>query len=93
MRVLNKYRDTIPPDAINIMRPSILGNPWPIGIWTRDEVCDKFEPYARIRLIRDAEFKQAIYDLWGHDVVCCCKPKRCHGDTCIMLCEELHGTR
>ena len=32
MTVLNKYRDGIPLDAINIMRPHKLGNPFKIGI-------------------------------------------------------------
>lgn len=94
MRVLNKYRDPIPPDAVNIMRPSPLGNPFKIGVHgDRDEVVDKHMAYARERIAKDPEFAALVRGLRGHDVVCCCAPRRCHGDNYVILCDELWPER
>jgi hypothetical protein len=90
VRVLNKYRDVIPPDAIWIMRPNILGNPFIIGRdGTRDEVCDKYEEWAPTQ----PEVMAAIQATRGHSVVCCCEPQRCHGRTIVKLANpaEVHN--
>lgn len=72
-RVLNKHRDAIPADAVYIGRGSPWGNPFPITAeHPRDEVIDLF-----ISLILP---KLDVSALRGRDLVCFCKPKRCHGD-------------
>jgi len=94
MRVLNKYRDNLPSDVINIMRPNELGNPFVVGKdGTRDEVCDKHMEYARERLENDSAFAELVLNIYDHDVVCCCAPARCHGDNLIILAKELHEKR
>lgn len=81
-RVLNKYRDK---DAINgscvwIMRPSKWGNPFVVGVDGGRGVCvDLHEQWlaAQPALLAD------LHELAGRDLVCCCAPKRCHGDTLL----------
>lgn len=74
--VYNKYAKDVPPGAASIMRGTPYGNPFVIGPdGDRDEVCDKFE--------RDVLPGLDVSDLRGKDLVCCCKPKRCHGDSIL----------
>lgn len=75
-RVHNKRAGTAPKDAVYIGRGSPWGNPFVIGRHgDRDEVCDRFEtetlPYLDLEPLR------------GKDLVCWCKPARCHGDSII----------
>lgn len=82
-KVHNKYHKTAPADAVYIGRGSPYGNKFVIGEphpstgdpMTRDDVCDLFEehllPYMDLSAIR------------GKDLVCFCKPKRCHGDSLL----------
>ncbi len=43
-RVLNKYKDFIPPGAVSIMRPGKWGNPFTVMTWgDRDTVVDNHE--------------------------------------------------
>jgi len=83
---LNKYRDKIHKDAINIMRPSKWGNPFVIGRdGDRDMVCEKH----RVWFLAHPEMVEAAKrDLVGKDLVCCCAPKRCHGDTLLEVANE-----
>jgi len=82
-KVHNKYHGTAPPGAVYIGRGSPYGNPFVIGKdGTRDEVCDKYEFY----IYRDKELLLQIREeLRGKDLVCFCKPKRCHGDFLLNL--------
>ena len=76
-RVLNYKTHSFSCTAVNIMRGHKYGNPFIIGKdGDRDEVCDKYEKYANEKFT-DEEVK---LDLRGKDLVCCCKPLRCHGD-------------
>ena len=76
-KVHNKYHNTAPSDAVYIGRGSPWGNPYPIipGKQTRDEVCDEFERVILPTL--------DMSSLRGKDLVCFCKPKRCHGDAIL----------
>lgn len=75
-RVLNRHRDAIPKDAVYIGRGSSYGNPFKIDEHgTRDEVCDRFENEVLPNLDVSA--------LRGKDLVCFCKPERCHGDAIL----------
>jgi hypothetical protein len=85
---LRKHSDTV---DVNIMRPSILGNPFRIGLdGTREEVIAKYEFYARDRLTWDSNFRLAVQGLYGKVLGCCCKPLACHGDVLAKLAEELN---
>lgn len=76
-RVLNKYRDQIPGDAVYCGRGSPYGNPFVMGRdGDRDTVCDRFEievlPTLNVSALR------------GKDLVCFCAPKRCHCDPILI---------
>lgn len=95
-KVLNKYHhgNAVPPNAVNIMRPSIYGNPFAITPdQTRDQVVDRFDAYATARIETDMVFRQAVLELDGRDVCCCCTPRRCHGDVLLRLSQELAAER
>lgn len=75
-RVHNKRAGTAPADAVYIGRGSPWGNPFVIGQHgDRDEVCDKFEQFSLPAL--------DLAPLRGKDLVCWCKPARCHGDSIL----------
>lgn len=75
-KVHNKRAGTAPPEAVYIGRGSPWGNPFMIGPdGSRDEVCDRFE--AEILPTLD------LAPLVGRDLVCWCKPARCHGDAIL----------
>lgn len=72
--VFNIHNGDAPADAVSCMRDGPYGNPFRIGVHgTRDEVCDLFE--AEILPDLDVE------PLRGKNLLCCCKPKRCHADS------------
>ena len=49
----------------------------------RDECCDLHQDNVLYHASLDGV--AAIEKLRGHDLVCCCKPKRCHGDFLFVL--------
>lgn len=72
-RVHNKYHKTAVKNAVYIGRGSKWGNPFPIDANnTRDEVCDRF----RDEILPTLD----VSSLKGKDLICFCKPRRCHGD-------------
>lgn len=83
-RVYNIKKDLdIPPNAINVMRPSKFGNPFVKGIHgDRDTVCDKFKEYVDNNPDLIAYIKK---ELKGKDLICCCHPKRCHAHYLLII--------
>ena len=82
-KVLNKYNDIIPNNAVYIGRPSKWGNPFVIGKdGTRDEVIAKYRLWL---FSQPAMIDTAKRELSGKDLVCFCHPKRCHGDVLLEL--------
>jgi len=84
-KVYNKYHNP-PENAVYIGRGSPFGNPFMIGRdGDRDSVCDKYEEYIKSKpeLIKLAKAR-----LKGKNLVCFCKPKRCHGDTLLKIANE-----
>jgi len=82
-RVHNKRDRTAPADAVYIGRGSKWGNPHILNVdGNRAEVIRKYEVYLRHRpdLIEAAK-----KELKGKDLVCCCKPKACHGDVLLSI--------
>lgn len=85
-KVYNKYHKDAPPGAVYIGRGSPWGNPFPITPENdRDDVCDAFLSY----LENDPElFESVKRELRGKDLVCFCKPLRCHGDDLLRIANE-----
>lgn len=78
-QLLNIHSDDIPPGAVSIMRPGPGGNPFVLGRdGNRDQVCDKFERFFRSNLPLQRWCEETLR---GKDLVCCCAPRRCHGQT------------
>jgi len=85
-RVLNKYKDAIPSDAIYIGRPTKWGNPFAIGKdGNREEVIAKFEQYVRDNKQLQKQIKR---ELRNKDLVCYCSPLICHGDLLLKIANE-----
>jgi len=84
-KVHNKYHNTAPPDAVYVGRGSPFGNPYVIGRdGDRDEVCDKFDRL----LANDKELVRMVQrELKGKDLLCFCKPARCHADSLLKIAE------
>ncbi len=88
-QVHNKHHNTAPPDAIYIGRGSPYGNNFIIGQphpytdkpMTRDDVCDLYEQYTLPHIDTSK--------LTGKDLVCYCKPKRCHGDSLLKAANDM----
>lgn len=93
--VANKYRlqDVAPEyEQINIMRPSVLGNPFRVGDkpgeYPRGEAVKVHEEWFRGQMrdpdspVRSDVMQLAERVSQGVKIalVCCCKPRACHGD-------------
>lgn len=94
MKVYNFKNNDAPKDAIRIDRRSKWGNPYIIGKHgDRDYVCEAYMEYARNRLVKEPTW---LFPLRGKDLVCWCKPQRCHGDFLLLLanytCRHCAGT-
>lgn len=84
--------------VVNIMRPNLLGNPFVVGRdGTRDQVCQKYRQWIRDKIRNDAVIKNIVWQLaaadeYGVDVdlVCCCLPKRCHGQEILSIIYEIN---
>lgn len=84
-RVYNRYHGDAPIGSIDIGRSGPWGNPFVIGPdGNRDEVCDKFDAWIE-RPEQKALREHAKQLLRGRNLVCFCKPKRCHGDTWLRI--------
>jgi hypothetical protein len=85
-RVLNKYKDEIPPDAVYIGRGSPWGNPWAIrDELTREDVIAAYEAYVSQHPSLRIAIREALA---GKDLVCFCAPKQCHGDILLRIANQ-----
>ena len=99
--VVNKRLLGFKPNANQryIGRGSPWGNPFthlPLSrtkarfqVETKEESMIRYEAWLRERLAEDLNLRQKLLELDGHELVCYCKPARCHGDVLIKLIEEL----
>lgn len=72
-KVLHKFKDVIPPEAVYVGRGSPWGNPFVLGPdGDRKTVLKKF--CDEVLLDLDVSL------LKGKDLVCFCAPKECHAD-------------
>jgi hypothetical protein len=80
-KVFNIHHKDCPSDAVYCGRGSPYGNPYVIGKdGDRDGVCDLFEQNVLPTLNVSA--------LWGKDLKCFCKPKRCHCDAILVKANQ-----
>lgn len=92
-KVLNKYRDPIPDDAVFVGRPSKWGNPFRFPNFyhsqsrdtkmaLRKSIIDQFRRY----LDDHPQLKKDIRkELKGKDLVCFCSPLPCHADVLLEI--------
>jgi hypothetical protein len=94
-QVLNRYKSWIPPEAVYVGRPTKFGNPFthqPAGttlaqfiVKDRNASVDSYEAW----LLAQPELVAAVKEeLKGKDLVCYCKPMRCHGDVLLRIANE-----
>tara|TARA_R100001510_G_scaffold50995_1_gene50428 strand:+ start:1167 stop:1424 length:258 start_codon:yes stop_codon:yes gene_type:complete len=77
MARVKHIREVKESNDVYIGRGSKWGNPYVIGKdGNRDEVIEKYRLYIE----RTPELLCAISELKGKNLVCFCKPQRCHGD-------------
>jgi hypothetical protein len=102
VKVVNKYHGLIAEGItrISIIRPSVLGNPFllkPKSSVEERENCVQAhrrylqEQYNTAGSLINREINELLRRLEKVDIelVCCCKPLRCHGDNIIELLQEL----
>ena len=78
LKVLNRYKDIIPENSVPIYRPTKFGNPFILGKdGNRTEVIDKYINWIKSQ---PELLELAKIELKGKNLICCCSPKKCHGD-------------
>jgi len=95
IKVLHYKRDAIPNDHEYVGRPSVLGNPFHIGVdGHRDEVIAKYRAWLWDQLKEDGNVKAEIDRLAekfirqrGLALVCWCAPLPCHADVIASAIE------
>jgi len=84
-RVYNRYEGFVPKRAVSVMRDGPYGNPFRLKEFGREECLALHQEYV-LQAIRYSPLAyEAIAKLRGCDLVCCCKPKRCHADLLFVL--------
>lgn len=82
--VINKYhhKNSVPAGAVNIMRGTDFGNPFPIGAQYGDRasVIRHFKKWLWDKLHADPVYAEKVRNLHGKTLCCCCAPQACHGD-------------
>lgn len=76
--------------GIRIDRGTNWRNPFIIGLdGDRDEVCDKYEYWVLYSRAPCAKWiRDNIHLLKGQNLICHCKPARCHGDFLLYLANK-----
>lgn len=84
--VLNRYHHggRVPPGAVDIMRGTRWGNPFVIGRdGDRADVVRKYRRWLWQAIQTDTGMADAVRQLHGRDLCCCCAPAACHGDVLV----------
>ena len=88
--VLSKHHAGIPAVAVYIGRGSKWGNPFRIGAMAiAPTVIAKHERW----LADQHHLLRALDELRGHDLVCFCTPRACHGDLLLRLANATRDER
>lgn len=90
-RVLNQRYHELPKDAVYIGRGSPYGNPFSHSgssktlyhVSTREEALYFHE--QMISRYSKEEIQELVSELKGKDLVCFCKPSKCHGDYLVQV--------
>jgi hypothetical protein len=99
--IVVNIKDPVPAGyfSVNIMRPSILGNPFfLVDEAKRDVVIGQYKEYlwAQMRNPDSIVFKTLLkYAQTANDIalLCCCKPKNCHGDVVKAAIEWIRDNK
>lgn len=93
--VVNKYKHIPTNQDFFIGRGSAFGNPYVIGSeYTRDEAVDKYKLFINDKKQHNAQFRHELQKLADKakisdiNLVCYCKPQRCHGDVLKEILEK-----
>lgn len=85
-KVYNITDSDIPAGAVMVDRKTQWGNPFKLGMHgDRDMICAKFELWF---LGKPELIVRAKQELRGKDLVCYCKPLRCHADVLLRVANE-----
>ncbi len=85
-KVLNKYKDIIPKDAVYVGRPTKYGNPFSLHNFNTREEC--VEAYRKWLVTETELIKDIKLNLKGKDLVCFCAPKLCHANILLEIANE-----
>lgn len=100
--IFNKHQDfdaSWCDEVINVMRPNILGNPFPIiGRNSRDFVIKSYADYLQAEMGKPDSLQRKEIErlrelhLKGENVglICCCTPLPCHADVIKSEILKLH---
>ena len=84
-KVVNKRTHIKTDNDVYIGRGSIWGNPFPINEYqNREKVCRLYKEYINSNI----SLLYSLHELKGKNLVCYCKPKRCHGDFLLRIANE-----
>jgi len=86
-RLYNVHHGHAPEGAVDIRRGrGPWGNEFEIGRdGSRNDVVDKHAAKVRADKALGARIRR---ELRGRDLLCCCWPKRCHGDILLKIANE-----
>lgn len=80
--VYNRRHSDVPEDAVDISRTSPWGNPFRITAGRdRAAVIQQYRDW----IIESGRVGEVQRELRGHDLLCWCKPKPCHGDVLLEI--------
>lgn len=93
MAVLNKHHHggRVPPGAVNIMRGTPFGNPFPLSKYSRADAVALYRELLWKRIRLEPAFAEQVRALHGRDLCCCCAPLACHGDVLERAAAWLAG--
>lgn len=74
----------IPDFDINIMRPSIWGNPYILDSAGREDCLNKYKAH----LLKSPDIISQLHLLYGKKLGCKCTPLPCHGDLLVQICNS-----
>jgi Domain of unknown function (DUF4326) len=82
-----KSAPTPPAGAVYVGRPTIYGNPFPIGKDGQEACVARYEEWLYAPE-QAALREQATSELRGRDLVCWCAPETCHADILLELVNQ-----
>lgn len=104
LTVINKYKTDVQPEDLYIGRGSALGNPYThldsvkcnkakYLVKTREIAVEKYKTYILKKVLADDKaviemFYKIITSEVDLRLACYCKPKACHGDIIVELCND-----